>query len=191
MNAELKFLKAQVNPHFLFNTLNNLYYLATVQSSATPLVISKLSEVMRYMIYDSNHEKIDLTKEIEYMRHYIGLERLRLKDEIPVEFEVIGDTHIMISPLILIAFLENAFKHGINPNQENCWIKAWLEVSDNRFVYTVANSKVRTSVFPEAGEGIGLNNVRRRLDLSYPGRHNLVIEDKKISYHITLTINRP
>ena len=88
LNAEIKFLKAQVNPHFLFNTLNNLYYLSTIKSDTAPLIIAKLSEVMRYMIYDSNHEQITLDKEIEYMQHYISLERLRLKEGIPLELEV-------------------------------------------------------------------------------------------------------
>ncbi len=99
LNAELKFLKAQVNPHFLFNTLNNLYYLSTIKSDTAPVVISKLAEVMRYMIYDSNHDQIELAKEIEYMQHYIGLERsAALGDRVPLEFEVTGRTDITDLP---------------------------------------------------------------------------------------------
>jgi two-component system sensor histidine kinase AlgZ len=191
LNAELKFLKAQVNPHFLFNTLNNLYYLSTIKSDTAPLVISKLSEVMRYMIYDSNHEKIDLAKEIEYMQHYIGLERLRLREGVPLEFEVMGCTDMLISPLILITFLENAFKHGISNGSDQCWIKARLEVNKTHLVYTIANSKVKTVSFPADTEGIGLKNVKRRLDLSYPGKHKLDIDDREHSYSVTLTIERP
>jgi two-component system sensor histidine kinase AlgZ len=191
LNAELKFLKAQVNPHFLFNTLNNLYYLSTIKSDTAPLVISKLSEVMRYMIYESNHEKIELTKEIEYMQHYIGLERLRLREGAPLEFEVIGRTDMLISPLILITFLENAFKHGISNSNDQCWIKARLEVDKTRLVYTIANSKIKTVSYPVDGEGIGLNNVKRRLDLSYPGKHKLHIDDQEDSYSVILTIERP
>jgi two-component system sensor histidine kinase AlgZ len=190
LNAELKFLKAQVNPHFLFNTLNNLYYLSTIKSDTAPLVISKLSEVMRYMIYDSNHEKIELTKEIEYMQHYIGLERLRLREGVPLEFEVAGRTDILISPLILITFLENAFKHGVSNGNNQCWIKARLEVSETRLVYTIANSKVKTVSYQPDGEGIGLKNVKRRLDLSYPGKHSLDIDDREDSYSVNLTIQR-
>jgi hypothetical protein len=191
LNAELKFLKAQVNPHFLFNTLNNLYYLSTIKSDTAPLVISKLSEVMRYMIYDSNHEQIELAKEIEYMQHYIGLERLRLRDGVPLEFEVTGKTDMPISPLILITFLENAFKHGISNSDDQSWIRAQLEVDDTRLVYRIANSKVKTVVYPADGEGIGLKNVKRRLDLSYPGKHQLNIDDREDSYSVTLTIDRP
>lgn len=190
LNAEIKFLKAQVNPHFLFNTLNNLYYLSTIKSDTAPLVISKLSEVMRYMIYDSNHEQIELAKEIEYMQHYISLERLRLREGVPLEFEVTGRTDILISPLILITFLENAFKHGVSNGNDGCWIKARLDVDETRLVYTIANSKVRSVSSRADGEGIGLKNVRRRLDLFYPGKHRLDIADREASYSVTLTIER-
>lgn len=191
LNAEIKFLKAQVNPHFLFNTLNNLYYLSTIKSDTAPLVISKLSEVMRYMIYDSNHETIELAKEIEYMQHYIALERLRLREGVPLEFEVAGRTDILISPLILITFLENAFKHGVSNGNDQCWIKARLEVDETRLVYTIANSKVKAVSYPADGEGIGLKNVKRRLDLSYPGKHQLRIDDREDFYSVSLTIEQP
>jgi len=199
LNAEIKFLKAQVNPHFLFNTLNNLYYLSIVKSDTAPLVIAKLSEVMRYMIYDSNHEQIALDKEIEYMQHYISLERLRLKEGIPLAFEVAGRTDMLISPLILITFLENAFKHGVSIGGDHCWIKARLQVDDSRLLYTIANSKVKTLPHPANGEGIGLVNgegiglvnVKRRLQLSYPGKHHLHIDNREDSYSVTLTIDRP
>jgi hypothetical protein len=190
LNAELKFLKAQVNPHFLFNTLNNLYYLSTIKSDTAPLVISKLSEVMRYMIYDSNHEQIELAKEIEYIQHYIGLERLRLREGVSLEFDVAGRTDILISPLILITFLENAFKHGVSNANDPCWIKARLEVNDTCLIYTIANSKVKTVTYPPDEEGIGLKNVKRRLDLSYPGKHQLNIDDQEDVYSVTLTIKR-
>jgi hypothetical protein len=189
LSAELNFLKAQVNPHFFFNTLNNLYYLATIKSDIAPLVISKLSEVMRYMIYDSNHDKVELAREIEYMQHYIGLERLRLKEGVPLDFEVRGRTDILITPLILITFLENAFKHGAGNGSDRCWIKARLEVDDSRLVYRIGNSKQKVMTMTE--EGIGLKNVKRRLDLSYPGRYQLEIEDRVDSFFVTLTIEEP
>jgi two-component system, LytTR family, sensor histidine kinase AlgZ len=190
LNAELKFLKAQINPHFLFNTLNNLYYLSTIKSDSAPLVISKLSEVMRYMIYDSNHARVPLAKEIEYMQHYVALERLRVREGMPLEFEVAGRTDILISPLILITFLENAFKHGVSNGNDHCWIKARLEVEGTRLVYTIANSKIKTASYDADGEGIGLKNVKRRLDLSYPGKHQLNIDDQEDSYSVTLTIEQ-
>jgi len=190
LNAELKFLKAQINPHFLFNTLNNLYYLSTIKSDSAPLVISKLSEVMRYMIYDSNHARVPLAKEIEYMQHYVALERLRVREGMPLEFEVAGRTDILISPLILITFLENAFKHGVSNGNDHCWIKARLEVEGTRLVYMIANSKIKTASYVADGEGIGLKNVKRRLDLSYPGKHRLNINDQEDSYSVTLTIEQ-
>lgn len=190
LNTEIKFLKAQVNPHFLFNTLNNLYYLSTIKSDTAPLVISKLSEVMRYMIYDSNHEQIELAREIEYMQHYIGLERLRLRDGVPLEFEIAGRTDILISPLILIPFLENAFKHGVSNANDHCWIKARLEVNEQQLIYTIANSKIKTIASPSEEDGIGLKNSKRRLDLTYPGKHRLDIQDAKDSFLVTLIIER-
>ena len=190
LNAELKFLKAQVNPHFFFNTLNNLYYLATIQSDKTPLVISKLSDVMRYMIYESNHEKVELAKEIEYMQHYISLEQMRLREGVELVFEVSGRTDVLISPLILITFLENAFKHGASNSSGACWIKARVEVDGDLLVYHIGNSKP-AAINGVKNDGIGLINVRRRLDLAYPGRYQLNIEDKDSSYAVLLTIDRP
>lgn len=187
--AELNFLKAQVNPHFFFNTLNNLYYLATIKSDITPQVISKLSEVMRYMIYDSNYEKVGLAMEIEYIQNYISLERLRLQEGIPLDFDVCGNVDILITPLILIVFLENAFKHGVSSSNNPCWIKAKLEVDGARLIYTIGNSKAYNPPAAAAEAGIGLKNVKRRLDLSYPGKYTLDIEDNPDSFFVRLTIH--
>jgi sensor histidine kinase YesM len=188
--AELNFLKAQINPHFLFNTLNNLYYLAYTQSANTTEVIAKLSQMMRYMIYDSNYQQVPLTKEIEYMQNYISLERLRLNDEIPIKFDIEGTTDgVLIAPLIFITFLENAFKHGVSNNYPGAWVKIRIQLNGKECIYQVENSKILTSK-PEAEEksGIGLQNVRRRLDLSYPGKHTLVMEDKSDRYFVQLNI---
>jgi len=187
--AELNFLKAQINPHFLFNTLNNLYYLAYSKSDNTTEVIDKLSKMMRYMIYDSNHPKVLLSKEIEYMKNYVSLERLRLNNEIPIEFEVKGNLDdCQIAPLIFIAFLENAFKHGVSNAKDNCWVKVVVEVSDNKCIYTVENSKVRQQNV-EGKSGIGLANIKRRLELSYPGNHELQVKDLNDSYLVQLKLN--
>jgi two-component system, LytTR family, sensor histidine kinase AlgZ len=191
LNAELNFLKAQVNPHFFFNTLNNLYYLATIKSDNAPLVISKLSEVMRYMIYEASQEKVVLDKEIEYMQHYISLEQLRLKEGMLLDFEVSGKTNILITPLILITFLENAFKHGASKGGDQSWVRARLEVDESRLVYRIGNSKpTRGKGLSETG-GIGLQNVQRRLALSYPGKYILEIDDQESSFFVALTIDLP
>ncbi|HNP06046.1 MAG TPA: histidine kinase [Cyclobacteriaceae bacterium] len=187
--AELNFLKAQINPHFLFNTLNNLYYLAYSKSDNTTEVIDKLSKMMRYMIYDSNHSKVLLSKEIEYMKNYVSLERLRLNDEIPIEFEVKGNLDDrQIAPLIFIAFLENAFKHGVSNAKDDCWVKVLIEVNGKECTYTVENSKVHLQK-EEGKSGIGLSNIKRRLELSYPNDHELQVKDLKDSYFVQLKLN--
>lgn len=190
LTAELNFLKAQVNPHFLFNTLNNLYYLAYSQSPNTPEVIAKLSQMMRYMIYDSNYPRVPLTKEIEYMENYIDLERLRLNNAIPINFDVQGDvSNYTITPLIFITFLENAFKHGVSNNNPEAWVKLTIIMNGKECTYTVMNSK-RNSSKPEAEEksGIGLQNVKRRLELSYPQKHELIVDDSSDYYKVTVKL---
>jgi two-component system, LytTR family, sensor histidine kinase AlgZ len=190
--AELNFLKAQINPHFLFNTLNNLYYLAYTKSDNTTEVIAKLSQMMRYMIYDSNHSKVSLSKEIEYMENYISLERLRLNNQIPIVFEVNGNSeNVWIAPLIFITFLENAFKHGVSNNNPQAWVNISIEMINDQCIYRVENSKLEETAEAHEKSGIGLQNVQRRLELSYPGKHVLSIEDKQDRYvvNLKLTLN--
>ncbi len=190
LSAELRFLKAQINPHFLFNTLNNLYYLAFTQSPNTTEVIAKLSQMMRYMIYDSNHSRVMLSKEIEYMENYISLEKLRLNNQIPIRFTVTGDAgQVLIVPLILITFLENAFKHGVSNNFPEAWISVKLELHGKECVYIVENSKLPAQSLKEDTSGIGLLNVRRRLELSYPEKYSLYIDDQAEHYRIELKLN--
>lgn len=186
--AELNFLKAQINPHFLFNTLNNLYYLAYSKSENTTEVIAKLSQMMRYMIYDSNHPKVLLSKEIEYMQSYISLERLRLNNQIPIQFEVKGNTdNIWIAPLIFITFLENAFKHGVSNSNPKAWVDISIELNGKECVYTVKNSKA--GIGNGEKSGIGLQNVQRRLALSYPGQYELKMDDAADTYFVELKLN--
>jgi two-component system, LytTR family, sensor histidine kinase AlgZ len=189
--AELNFLKAQINPHFLFNTLNNLYYLAYTQSQKTTEVIAKLSQMMRYMIYDSNASLVPLSKEIEYMENYISLERLRLNEEIPIRLTVQGGNaqDYLIAPLIFITFLENAFKHGVSNNHPKAWVDVSIQLKGTECVYRVENSKIPFNK-PEAEEksGIGLQNVKRRLELSYPGKHSLSVNNLPDRYSVQLNI---
>jgi len=187
---ELKFLKAQINPHFLFNTLNNLYYLAYSQSANTTEVIAKLSQMMRYMIYDSNYPKVALSKEIEYMQNYISLERLRLNNEVPIDFTIEGSTeHILVTPLIFITFLENAFKHGVSANTAGSWVKIHFQVNGNQIVYTVENTKLRTSLAEKEKSGFGLQNLQRRLELSYPGSYRVKTDDLPDRYFAQLNLS--
>ncbi|WP_373514836.1 sensor histidine kinase [Persicitalea sp.] len=189
LTAELRFLKAQINPHFLFNTLNNLYYLAFTQSPKTTEVIDKLSQMMRYMIYESNHPKVPLSKEIEYMGNYISLEELRLDDKVPITFAVTGSTQgVQIEPFLFITFLENAFKHGVSTNAEGSWVKVEITLLENRCVYSVVNSRLPATEKEDEKSGIGLSNLRRRLELSYPDRHQLQIRDEPDAYAVQLTL---
>ncbi len=189
--AELRFLKAQINPHFLFNTLNNLYSLAFTNSPNTTEVIAKLSKMMRYMLYDSNHAKVPLDKEIEYIENYISLEKLRLNHQIPIDFEVKGNTNqVMIVPLVLITFLENAFKHGVNGNDPNSWVKVLLNIEGKTCTYTVENSTlVSVNGNAREGSGIGLQNLKRRLELSYPNAYELKVENKNSKHSIQLKLD--
>src|SRR6185295_11250827 len=158
LTAELNFLKEQINPHFLFNTLNNLYYLAFTQSPNTTEVIAKLSQMMRYMIYDSNYPQVPLSKEIEYMQNYISLERLRLNDSIPIRLEIHGNAEKMrIAPLIFITFLENAFKHGVSNGNPKAWVSASIRIEGEEIIYRVVNCKfVAVQRGMEDKPGIGL-----------------------------------
>ncbi len=186
--TELRFLKEQINPHFLFNTLNNLYYLVHTNSPNTKNVIEKLSQMMRYMIYEANNELVPVSKEIEYIRNYIDLEKLRLEDDFPIEFTIKGEySNLRIVPLIFITFLENAFKHGSANNGSSSWVKVSFEFKDNHCTYIVINSKnEKESV--KGKSGIGLKNTMRRLNLSYENAHELTIEEDDNNYKVKLNI---
>jgi len=189
LTAELNFLKAQINPHFLFNTLNNLYYLAYTKSENTTEVIAKLSQMMRYMIYDSNHPRVLLNKEIEYMQNYISLERLRLNNQIPIQFKIEGSSeNISIAPLIFITFLENAFKHGVSNNNPKAWVDILIQLSGNDCTYVVKNSKAKVGTNGTGKSGIGLQNVERRLQLSYPDQYQIKVEDNEDFYFVQLNL---
>ena len=191
LSSELRFLRAQVNPHFLFNTLNNLYAMVVARADGAADVVAKLSGMMRYLLHESNHETVALEREVAYLENYLELEKLRLNDAVPIAFEVEGPTAgVQIAPLLLITFVENAFKHGIsNREQSDSWITIRLTVSEGRLDFWVRNSRVadRDKTVTETG-GIGLANARRRLELSYPGRHELTTEQTADTYAVHLQI---
>ncbi|MXV51614.1 histidine kinase [Pedobacter sp. HMF7647] len=187
LTAELAFLKSQINPHFLLNSLNNIYSLAYQQSAKTPEAVLKLSEILRYMLYESNDEKVDLAKEVRYLENFIELQRIRLKDKAFVNFEVIcGDSHQMIVPMMLIPFVENAFKHGI-ANDEAHPINIRLEIKDGKLIFQVKNRKNKQN--KDITGGIGLHNIQRRLDLLYKGKYMLDIRDDDEVYYCKLYLD--
>jgi LytS/YehU family sensor histidine kinase len=187
LSAELAFLKSQINPHFLLNSLNNLYSLAYQKSEKTPGAVLKLSEIMRYMLYESNDKKVEIGNEVRYLENYIELQKIRFKDSVFVDFTVACDhDEQAIEPLILIPFIENAFKHGLITDPQNP-VKIDVVVNDARLHFRVSNRKTRHNK-DETG-GIGLSNIQRRLALLYPGRHSLVIIDEPETYTCELSLD--
>lgn len=189
VSAELLNLKSQVNPHFLFNSLNSIYSLSNKNpDKKSAEAILKLSDMMRYMLYDSGDNYVDLEKEIEYLNNYIELQRLRLKAGITVTFNVHGKVgNKKIAPLLLIPFVENAFKHGISYQNES-FISIELKVDDNSLNFITTNSIFLESVEKEKSSGIGLENVKRRLELLYPQKHKLNISKNEKSFDVELQI---
>jgi LytS/YehU family sensor histidine kinase len=188
LNSELSFLKSQVSPHFLFNTLNNIYTLARINSKDTAPAIMKLSEILRYMIYESEDEKVWLSKEIEYLRGYVELQKLRIHDGITINFKVESDNEKkLIAPMLLVPFVENAFKHGIsylNSSFIDIEVKTW----ENFISIKVINS-VNTNTDKDSSSGIGLQNVRRRLELLYPKKYRLEIRQSENEFYVDLRID--
>ncbi len=189
--TELNFLKTQINPHFLFNTLNNLYALTLKKSEQAPEIVLKLSEMMRYMLYECNEEQVPLRKEVNYLENYLELEKLRQKKNITIDFLVEGVINNQkIAPLIFIPFLENSFKHGVNNQIKDGYVKILLKILDNEVDFSIENSKTEAAPKPygKKSGGIGLVNVRRRLNLLYPNKHKLIIQDNPNNYCIELKI---
>jgi LytS/YehU family sensor histidine kinase len=184
---ELQFLKSQLNPHFLFNSLNNIYSLAYQKSEKTADAILKLSDIMRYMIYESNEGWVSLEKEVEYLQNFIELQKLRVKDSASVLFHTQGDIDGQkIVPLILIAFVENAFKHGV-VNDANDPIQINLIANKQILHFTVRNQKSKAN--KDRLGGVGLSNVERRLQLLYPEKHKLTVENTPSHYTIKLILD--
>ncbi len=191
MQSELRFLKSQINPHFLFNTLNSLYALTLKKDDKAPEIVLKLSEMMRYMLYECNERQVLLSKEVNYIRNYLDLEKLRQGDKMSINFTVEGNIHNqMIAPLMFIPFVENCFKHGVGHHIEKGYVNIVLKVDENNLDLRAENSKSENMPRQRHARsgGIGLVNVRRRLDLLYPKRYSLDIEDNPNSYVVNLKI---
>ncbi len=188
--SELALLRSQINPHFLFNTLNNLYSLVYKQSDEAPSMVMKLSEIMRYMLYEANSDKVMLQKEIDYLKSFIQLNELRTREGKITSFVINGDfSSQMIPPMLLIPFVENAFKHG-NKKAGNPAIRIRLDLAGKGLEFDVLNYTDPTrSVTKDKDGGIGLENVRRRLDMIYPGKYELAVETAAATYHVNLKIN--
>jgi len=187
--TELNLLKQQINPHFFFNTLNNLYALSLIQHKDTPEVVLQLSELMRYVIYKGREETVTLQEEVQYIEDYVRLQQMRLHKKLDYHFEKnMADESLPIPPLLFIILVENAFKHGIEPAERACFLHMHLQSDEKGLVFRCENS-VETKPFAE--KGIGLENLRRRLELRFPNRHSLEVEERAgvftASLHLDIT----
>ena len=177
ITAELQLLKAQVHPHFLFNTLNNIYSFSLSQSPETPQMILRLSSLLSYMLYDCRADEVLLEKEIQVMKDYIELEKARYGDKIDISLNIEGDIKDkFIAPLLLLPFLENAFKHGTSDQLEKPWLGVDIAVKQYTLHCKIANSK--NNHVPPGRPGIGIENVRKRLQFIYPDKHELKTSDE-------------
>jgi len=187
LKTELDYLKSQINPHFLFNTLNNIYVQTKLDSKRASQTILKLSELLRYQLYECTKETVLLSKEIDYLKNYLELDRIR-KSSSNVAFNVTGEANgITIYPFLFLPFFENAIKHGIDSkNESNITVNFLIE--QKRITFTIENTKQEINNQGNPG-GLGLTNTKRRLQLLYPGKYNLAIEDKGSLFFVKLILD--
>lgn len=194
LEAEISILKAQVNPHFLFNTLNNIYSMSLYDSKKTPEMILKLSQLISYMLYECKDEEVNLEKEIQFIKNYIDLESVRVEDIASINLEIKGeDPGHKIPPLLFIPLIENAFKHGISTEQNSSEINIKLEVSNNKVDLKINNpiDESKNDNRKEQYGGLGIENVKKRLNLLFPKRYEFTISktDNLYSTHLSLTLS--
>ena len=189
LNAELNYLKAQINPHFLFNTLHNLNYLALSKNDEASDVIVKLSNIMRYMIYEAGKKRVPIRAELDYISDYLDLEKIRLNRQVDLEIDTSGvDDQLPIAPLVLIPFVENAFKHGMS-DREGGWVKIVLTTEGQQLHLTVENSVLKKQANDPENSGFGLKNIRQRLQLGYENKHQLNIKPGEDLFHVDLKLD--
>ena len=190
--TELKFLKAQIHPHFLFNTLNSIYSLSLSQSKKTPEVVLGLSKFLDYMLYECNERFISIGREWEQLMNLVALERIRYEEGLSINVtESIDNNETLIPSLLLLPFVENAFKHGVDNEINDSWITIDIKLVKDKLVFMVENSKssVPATEVLDTDKNIGLTNVKRRLQLFFPDKHELKILEEKDSYLAKLTID--
>jgi LytS/YehU family sensor histidine kinase len=189
-NAELQLLKAQIHPHFLFNTLNNIYSFALDKSPKAPELVLKLSAVIKYMINDCEAALVSVEKEIKMIKDYIGLEKVRYGNHLDLQVHIRNDhTNILIAPFLLIPFIENSFKHGASQILSRPWIKLTLEVNSDHLYFELSNSKPNEIPELNAKKGIGLRNVEKRLQLLYPENHELTVMNEETQFTVVMRVS--
>lgn len=189
LESELQHLKYQLQPHFFFNSLNNIYSLVDISPEKAKETIHSLSTLMRYLLYEANTEKVSLLKEVEFMKRYIELMDLRTSEKttVQVDFDIITVDQ-QIVPLLFISLVENAFKHGVSAlNPSTIYIAMMLE--PNKVIFETRNSNFKKGVTDKSGSGIGLQNIRKRLELLYPGKHSFIIKESNSTFNARLEID--
>lgn len=191
LKLELNQLKTQLQPHFFFNTINNLYTLSIQNSPQAPRMINDLSGIMRYILYEARNEKVCLQQEVDFIKSYINLENIRHDEKNIAELVVQGNINgIRIEPLLFLPLIENTFKHALHADIPEKWVKLILAADEDELIFQAGNPKSsvnKTSV--ENDGGIGLPNIRKRLELLYPDRHELIIHDEAHTFTVILTIS--
>jgi len=190
ISTELKVLRTQINPHFLFNSLNSIYSLALQKAKKTPEIILLLSDLMRYMLYESNEEQVGLAKEINFVKNYLELQKLRMDIKSVVEFNIVGNIKSQkIAPLLFLPFVENSFKHGIKGEVSGGYVRINMNIMDHSLMFNIKNNKgIVDEVEKDDYKGIGLQNVKRRLELLYPDNHELYIEEQDENFTVNLKL---
>ncbi len=188
--AELMALKANINPHFLFNNLNTLYALARKQSDKTPEYILKLSELMRYMLYETTEKQVNLNSELQYISNYIALQQMRCGNAITIDYSIAAPSQpLCIAPFLLIPFVENSFKHGGLNAQNNNSIQLKIDAADRQLQFYLTNTVPQYKSTQKKAGGFGIENVRKRLQKLYPNQHELKIDNDNQQFTVQLTIN--
>ncbi|MCA0366236.1 MAG: sensor histidine kinase [Bacteroidetes bacterium] len=188
--AQLQFLRGQINPHFLFNTLNNIYSMAVSKSDHTPKVILQLSKLLRYVIYESQKEKVCLRQEIEQIERFIEIFQIRFEKAQNIKMEVKGSPEQReIEPMVLIPLVENCFKHYYLENESETFIKINIFIFPEKLIFETHNSYSKDDTQKDKVGGVGLLNIKRRLELSYPDKHSLSINRQESIFSVLLTID--
>ncbi|MDP2415207.1 sensor histidine kinase [Daejeonella sp.] len=187
LQSELNYLKVQLQPHFFFNTLNNIYALTLQRSEKAAPLVAKHSEMMRYILYESSQNTVSLKKEIGFLRNYVEVEALRHSDKIDISFDTQGINElVLIEPLLLLPFVENTFKHGIREETSEGYVHVIISLVENELFMEISNSK--PAMVKQETKGIGLQNAARRLDILYPDRYKLDVKNNDDSYELRLTL---
>ncbi len=189
LQAEINYLRAQVNPHFLFNVLNSLYSLTIKKSDLAPDVVLKLSEMMEYMLYESEETFVPLEKELTYLKNYLELEKIRQGNDADIVLNIQGDAGgKQIAPFMLLPLVENAFKHGVSKLVDKAWLHIHITIKNNDLSFTIENSRLSFHK-KDKHSGIGLSNLKQRLELLYADKHILEIKETEDTFKLSLSVN--